>query len=315
MLQRVLPALLFAGLCLVSSGATAKADQYPPPECRRILFLGDSITFAGHYVALIDARLQAARPGQAPLIVNAGLPSETCSGLSEPGHPFPRPTVHERLERALDKFKPDLVVACYGMNDGIYHPFSEERFAAYRDGIERLIKQVRAAGARLVLLTPPPFDPLPLKDKGQLKPADAGKFAWTGIYKDYDDVLARYAAWLSEKPDGVEMVIDVRSPVLQAVAERRKQEPTFTLAPDGVHLNRAGHELLAGAILKAWGYDPQQQPDAKLLELAERRATLLRDAWLSHIGHQRPGMKAGLPLEQAERQAAELAATIGELVQ
>ena len=48
--------------------------------------------------------------------------------LSEPGHAggaFPRPELYERLERVLERAKPDLIVACYGMNDGIYHPFTQ----------------------------------------------------------------------------------------------------------------------------------------------------------------------------------------------
>ena len=60
------------------------------------------------------------------LSINLGLPGETVTGLSEPGHPFPRPNVHERFGRVLAGGKPDLVFACYGMNDGIYYPFSDD---------------------------------------------------------------------------------------------------------------------------------------------------------------------------------------------
>ncbi|MEI2725571.1 MAG: hypothetical protein V9H26_19255 [Verrucomicrobiota bacterium] len=51
-----------------------------------------------------------------------------------PAGQFPRPDLHERLGRVLEKTKPDQVVACYGMNDGIYLPFSEERFAEVSSG-------------------------------------------------------------------------------------------------------------------------------------------------------------------------------------
>src|SRR5205823_282816 len=98
--------------------------------------------------------------------------------LSEPDHPFPRPDVHERLERVLAKTKPDIVVAAYGMNDGIYYPFSKFRFVAYQQGINKLIDKVKAAGAKLVLLTPSMFDPLPLKKSGKLLPKGEKKYAW-----------------------------------------------------------------------------------------------------------------------------------------
>ena len=102
-----------------------------------------------------------------PKLINLGLPSETCSGLSEPAHPFPRPNVHERIGRALKKMKPDLVFACYGMNDGIYYPFSEERFEKYRIGIQQIIEKVKASGARLILMTPPSFDPVATSQQGE----------------------------------------------------------------------------------------------------------------------------------------------------
>ena len=37
-----------------------------------------------------------------------------------------------------------------------------------------------AHGARLILLTPPPFDPVPLRAGGQLRPADADALANLG---------------------------------------------------------------------------------------------------------------------------------------
>lgn len=74
-------------------------------------------------------------------IVNFGLGSETVSGLSEPGHAsgqFPRPCLHERLGRILEAYKPTLVLACYGMNDGIYQPLDSARTKAYQDGCLKL---------------------------------------------------------------------------------------------------------------------------------------------------------------------------------
>lgn len=302
----VLLLALLSGLGPLDALAEPGKDRFPPPSDLRVLFLGDSITYAGHYVALVEATLRVAEPERDWTIVNLGLPSETCTGLSEPSHPFPRPDVHERLERALAKFKPDVVVACYGMNDGIYHPFSEERFEAYQQGINQLIEKVEAAGASLVLMTPPPFDPVPLRTQNKLLPADAEEFAWTGIYEDYDEVMARYAEWNLEQSDRVEMVIDLRTPVLEYLAQRRKTEPEFSFSSDGVHMNAAGHALLAEAILNAWGYERGIPENDTLRQLVEKREVLLRDAWLSHVGHQRPGMKEGPLLEDAKLKAEQL---------
>ena len=299
--------------CLGLFAETHAADKAFPPANTRVVFLGDSITFAGHYVASIDAWLRVHRPGSNIEIINIGLPSETAGGLSEPDHPFPRPTVQERIDRVLAKSKPDIVVACYGMNDGIYYPFSEERFKVYQKGINLIIEKVKKSGAKLVLLTPPPFDPLPLKKKGKLKPAGEEKYAWFAIYENYDDVMAKYAAWILEQKDRVEMVIDVRTPISSYTVFQREGNPDFVMSGDGVHIDKLGHDIMARAILNAWNRKANGTKlvdDKQLNKLVAQRETLLRFAWLSHSGHKRPGVKKGLPLSEANKQAAALDAKI-----
>jgi len=51
---------------------------------------------------------------------------------------------------------------------------------------------------------------------------------------------------------------------------------------------------------------------AEVLKLVHEQEQLLRDAWLSHTGHTRPGVKAGLPLPAAESKAAQLDKEIRE---
>jgi hypothetical protein len=81
----------------------------------RIVFLGDSITAAGQFVIDLQAALHL--QGHVPEIISIGLGSEGVTGLSEPAHPFPRPNLHERLDRVLEKTKPDLIIASYGINE------------------------------------------------------------------------------------------------------------------------------------------------------------------------------------------------------
>ena len=96
MLTRVL-CLLFVAI------ASVNAQDQPafPLKSKRVVFLGDSITHAGGFIVYLEAELIARGLEPRPEMINLGLPSETCSGLSEPIHPFPRPNVHERLDRAL----------------------------------------------------------------------------------------------------------------------------------------------------------------------------------------------------------------------
>jgi hypothetical protein len=52
----------------------------------------------------------------------------------------------------------------------------------------------------------------------------------------------------------------------------------------------------------------------EVLKLSQQRSQLLRDAWLSAKGHKRPAITPGLPLEEAQRKAAEVAVRMKELL-
>jgi len=142
------------------NSASSTSTQLPSREqilsARRIVFLGDSITAGATYVIDFATVLRSQNlPNGGPEVLSVGLSSETVSGLSEESHPFPRPCVHERLTRALSALKADVIFACYGMNCGVYMPLDEERFAAFRAGMEKLHNETVASGARIVHITPP----------------------------------------------------------------------------------------------------------------------------------------------------------------
>ncbi|CAN5908792.1 hypothetical protein BH23PLA1_BH23PLA1_41500 [soil metagenome] len=313
--------LLTASLTLFACrpDAAISEDRAPLEGVQRVVFLGDSITYAGLYIEFLEAYLRQTRPDLDCEFLDLGLPSETVSGLSEPGHAggaFPRPVLRERLDRVLEKTRPDLVVVCYGMNDGIYHPFDEERFEAFRQGMLDLREKVSARGAKILHVTPPVFDPLPIQEKT----LPAGLTEYRQPYEGYDEVLGRYSDWLlSRRADGWE-VVDVHGPMKRHLKHRRQADPEYRLAGDGVHVNAVGHWLIARAILDHWALlQPEdkgaEDPDAvfardpqglDLLGLVQQKQRLLKDAWLTETGHKRPGMKVGLPLEEARRRVQEL---------
>ncbi|MES2697623.1 MAG: SGNH/GDSL hydrolase family protein [Verrucomicrobiota bacterium] len=316
--------LAFAG---AASGSAAERPGTPfrlPGElasAKRVVVLGDSITYGGTYVDFVEMVVRQADPTWRGEILDLGLPSETVSGLSEDGHAggkFPRPDLHERLDRTLAQTKPDLVLACYGMNDGIYHPFSEERFERFRSGIVRLHDKVVASGAAIIHLTPPVFDAQPIRDKV----LPVGLVAYPKPFAGYDDVLARYAVWLLEQRAKGWQVIDVHGPMRRELEARRRTAPEFTFAKDGVHADRFGHAAIARAILAEWKFPAAAveapmgwaaERDGELLQLIQKRRKLLSDAWLTAIGHKRP-MTPGRPLEEATREAAVLTEKIAAVV-
>src|ERR1043166_6271819 len=103
MFSRVTATSMLSLLLVLAANGLSGADGSPSvPNVKRIVFLGDSITYSGEYVATVEAALLLQKPERDYEIVDLGLPSETVSGLSEPGHAggsFPRPNLHERLDR------------------------------------------------------------------------------------------------------------------------------------------------------------------------------------------------------------------------
>jgi hypothetical protein len=47
-------------------------------------------------------------------------------------------------------------------------------------------------------------------------------------------------------------------------------------------------------------------PPEGFLQNVARRQSLLHNAWLSEVGHERPGMQPGLPLDEAGTEAAKI---------
>lgn len=245
--------LLSLSLTLILLGtAWSRADSLPQ-DGSRVLFLGDSNTYAGHFISYLDAYLFLRHPERKVELINLGLPSETVSGESEADHPYPRPDVHERAERALKQVKPNLVVICYGMNDGIYSPLDKQRRKMYQDGLLRLIAKAEKAGAKVVLLTPAPFDPLPLGDK--VLSAGAPKYSWMRPYARYDDVLRDYSEWIGTLEKKF-LVVDAHGAMRRHLARMRQLEPRYHLSGDGIHPNPAGHWLIARELLAGWKVPP-----------------------------------------------------------
>lgn len=286
-------------ICMLQSPSRA---QKISSGVKRILFLGNSITWQGNYVNDMEAYSVTRYPNQHIEFINLGLPSETVSGLSEPGHAggsFPRPDLHERLERVLAQTKPDLVFACYGMNDGIYLPFSQDRFQKFQDGINWMHSLIIKAGARLIHLTPPDYD----EQKGK----SAG----------YSNVLRRYSDWLlGQRSSAKWEVVDIHYPMKRYIEAHRKVDANFAidgfaLSSDGVHPGETGHWIIAKQVLLYLGYnDVVSSPGIvknlaavnngpQILKLVTARQAIMRDSWLSITKHKRPGLPTGLSLSEA----------------
>ncbi len=299
-----------------SANVHAQANSNAPlielvKKSKTTLFLGDSITASGQYVAFFESWVLTQNWPSVPKFIDAGLPSETVSGLSEDGHAggqFPRPDLAERLDRVLAVTKPDLVFACYGMNCGIYQALDEKRFNLYQAGYKQLKQKVEAAGAKLIVITPPFYDDM--------------KKPLSGF--SYNDVLGAYAKWLVSLRQQGWNVVDLHSVMTAEILNRRKADDKFSMQPDAVHPSKEGHWCIAKHLILGLGGKMADDSSAEAMlkaanlpadiqGLMQKRVEVIRNAYVAAAGHKRPGVAAGLPIDQAWAKADEISAEIKKL--
>jgi GDSL-like Lipase/Acylhydrolase family len=197
----------------------------------------------------------------------------------------------------LDKAKPEVVVACYGINDGIYQPLDKDRFSAFQKGVTKLIDECKTGGVkRVFLVTPPIYD-------------HAAKKAEL----DYDAVMAAYSKWMTDlKVTGV-TVIDLHTAM--RTARDARTEP---FAEDKVHFGDDGHLLVARTILASLGVKVPEETAATikadpLFKLVEQKRGLRSAAWMKHVGYTREKTIIPQPLGTAEADAAKFQVKIDAL--
>jgi lysophospholipase L1-like esterase len=313
-------AVVVAAVFALAGVGQLRADA--PLANQRVLWLGDSITHQGAYITFVEFFLETTFPTQKFDIIEIGRPSETTSGLSEKTHPGPRPCIFDRLTRALNLIKPQTVVACYGMNDGIYHPQSPERMRAFEKGIHKLVDACHAAGAtRVILLTPPPFDKLPVTS---LQKIDAPDFSFRIPYEGYDSVLSDYAAWEKKLPPAEARVVDIHTPMRAYLHQQRQTNPQFSFVKDGIHPNPLGNLLMAEIILQGLGVTLNGIPDDLNLELADlqvnptcqllaKQHQIRSDAWFNEVAATSVTPALASAVSNAEKQCADLQVRIDKL--
>lgn len=252
--QRIIVVVLCVCISVCIASAAGVERPFFLQGGERIVFFGDSITQAGQYVEYTEAFLLTRFPDETFEVINRGISSETLSGTSEIDHNPPRPDAHKRFGRDITPLRPDLLVLCFGMNDGNYRPFSEELFAKYKAGVRRLVKRAaEEAKTTPVIMTPPPFDPYRKKTSDP----DATHWGYKYAFIGYDDVLERYSQWLlTFRNDGL-AVADVHTAMSRHLFERRRKKVSFYLSGDGVHPNPTGHWLMAQTLLLTWNAPAQ----------------------------------------------------------
>jgi acyl-CoA thioesterase-1 len=195
----------------------------------RIIMLGDSITRGARpnvaptqtFPALVQAGLRAA--GVRAQVHNVGIGSERTD------------LALERLERDVISQRPDIVTVMYGTNDGWVDKGKTDvrlPLPRYEENLRLIVSRLRAAGARVVLMTEPRF--------GEENPRN-------GLGEDPNTRLVSYAEICRKVAGetGVALVDHFGAWTEEQARGRRLQVWTT----DGCHPNQEGHSDLAQRML------------------------------------------------------------------
>lgn len=210
-----------------------------------IACIGDSVTHGGQngYVELLQLHFNENYPDLGIQILNWGKSSETITGLTEVGHPGPRPYLFDRLDQLLKDTPIDAAIFCYGINCGIYGEPSTALFDSYSRGIGLFLDKMGQHGIGAILLTPPP-----LAIKAAPIPIDTDKeYTWMNPNPEYDkEVLQEFKRIVLEADhESIWAKIDIHTPL--------SLQQTNCYDKDPIHPNSTGHRLISATIVENMG--------------------------------------------------------------
>ncbi len=204
-------------------------------EGDRLAIIGDSITEQKQYSRIIETYLTVALPELKITARQYGWSGETAEGFKK------------RMTQDCLRFKPTIATLCYGMNDHRYKPYDEKTAAWYRDNYGTVAKNLKDAGARVVIGSPGPIGKMP----HWVKTA-------TGTVEDLNLHLCAFRNIDIElaQEHGVRFA-DVFWPMFTSFYAAKEKYGAGYEVPgsDGVHPDWAGQTVMAYAFLTALGCD------------------------------------------------------------
>lgn len=227
----LVPALLAALVGFANLGAAAEPGLQ---QGDYVAVIGDSITEQKLYSVYIENYLLMCKPKGGLTVTQFGWGGETAEGFSH------------RMANDCLSFKPKVATTCFGMNDGRYSPMDDNKAKWYRDNQRSVVKQLKDAGVRFIVLGSPGVVDA---DTFRGNPEMATMYNKTlAALRDIDRELA--------KEEGV-VFADVYAAMLDVMTQAKaKYGKGYHLAGgDGVHPDRNGHLVMAYAYLKALGCD------------------------------------------------------------
>jgi len=202
-------------------------------EGDRLAIIGDSITEQRMYSRIIETYLTVCVPELKITARQYGWSGETAEGF-----------LHRMTNDCL-RFKPTVATLCYGMNDHRYRPFDMENEQWYADNYSAVVRNLKDAGATVVLGSPGCVGKVPGWTKSGAYTLDELNINLCA-FRDCDIGLA--------KELGTPFA-DVFWTMFKAEheAQQRYGMDYAVSGTDGVHPRWAGHLVMAYCFLRAMG--------------------------------------------------------------
>jgi lysophospholipase L1-like esterase len=241
--KTLLTAAVSFALLLMSAASgfcEGKALAEPFKKNERIVFFGDSITHGGKSHMLVLLAQAVRHPGSNVMIMNGGISGDTAGGGLK------------RLDCDILSKNPDRVFIMFGMNDvGItnYNGKNDEKTKAararslnrYKSNMEKCIEKLMAAGKKVVLITPTPYDEY------------TNQFNTNKFIGANEIGLAECAETVRVLAEKYKIrYIDFHKPLTGIL----KKGLGIFIRSDRVHPSSAGHAVMAAILLESLGEKP-----------------------------------------------------------
>ena len=207
----------------------------------KVVFLGDSITQQGEnfegegtYKGFITSLRE--NVSQEVELINKGIGGNKV------------PDLLLRYNDDVLKLKPNIVFIYIGIND-VWHKYdwgSGTDIDIYEKGLRKIITDIKAVGAKIILCTPTVIG------------ENNGEFKLNNNFKDIDtmEIMNKDLDALSDVVRNLSSefntdLLDLRKKFKEYISENNDQNmPKGVLTSDGVHLNNEGNKLIADAMIK-----------------------------------------------------------------
>jgi len=239
-IPRSLFAALAAALAVLLAPMRAAAAADLLPEGARLAIIGDSITEQKLYTKFMEAYLLACAGRSDVKVFQFGWSGEKADGFAA------------RLANDLAPFQPTVATTCYGMNDGLYVPYTNGIGRAYESNMRQVAAGLQKAGVQKIVLGSPGAVDTKLFVRTNFAPL-SGADGYNKNLGALRDIDKRVAAEL-----GLGFT-DVHQAMLDAMAKAKAAlgEDYDVCGKDGFHPGPNGQLIMAYAFLTALGCDGQ----------------------------------------------------------